>query len=211
MDEPDSSSKSSTSSRNCLTCLTILILFAIILPIGILYLREQARLNLERQRSEWRRKWRDDVKNGNTQATVMDSLLLPMLAKDPECVANVRSLYFSMVNIAPEDAENVASLTNVKDIGFYDTSGADIVLKHARDLPIESLFIEGSHVSHDSLRALSEFPMLKKVHFDQVMDPDEIAILKALPSGISVEVPYQLVNEPGARNRGEQTDEREPE
>ena len=52
-----------------------------------------------------------------------------------------------MVNIDPEDAENVACLTNVKDIGFYDTSGADIVLKHASGLPIESLFFEVSHVS----------------------------------------------------------------
>lgn len=191
MDNSDFSSKSTTSSRNCLTCLTILILFAVALPIGISYLRKQARLNLERQRADWRQKVFDDVKKGGTQATVMDSLLLPMLAKSPECVANVRSLSFSMVTIDPDDAENVASLTNVTDIGFYDTSGADVVLNHASSLPIESLFFEVSRVSHDSLRALSEFPKLKKVHFEQVMDPDEIAILKALPSGIAVEIPYR--------------------
>lgn len=194
-----------------MTCLTILILLAIGLPLGISYLRRQARLNLERQRAEWRQKCFDDVKNGDTQAMVMDSLLLPMLAQDPECVANVRSLYFSMVNIDSTVAQNVASLTNVEDIGFYDTSGADIVLRHARRLPIESLFFEVSHVSHDSLRALSEFPKLKKVHFEQVMAPDEIAILKALPSGIVVEVPYLSENEPGAGDRGEQWDESELE
>jgi len=122
VDEKDSPSKSNRSSRNWLTCLAILALLAITLALGITYLREQSRLRLERQRAEWRQKRFNDVKNGGTQATVMDSLLLPMLANDPECVANVRSLYFSMVEIDPEEAENVVRLTNVNDIGFYEKS-----------------------------------------------------------------------------------------
>jgi len=204
MAETNSIAKSNLLSRNCLIFLVILILVAIALPLGISYLREQSRLELERLRAEWRQKWFDHVKKGHTQATVMDSLLLPMLANDPECVAKVQSLYFSMVNVDPEDAKNVARLTNVQDIGFYDTSGADVVLKHARGLPISSLFFEGSHLSHDSLRALSEFPKLKKVHFEHVMPLDEVAILKALPSRIFVEIPYPSESEPGARNSGEQ-------
>ena len=42
------------------------------------------------------------------------------------------------------------------------------------------------------------------------MDPDDITILKALPSRIAVEISYPPENELGAGNRGEPTDEREP-
>jgi hypothetical protein len=187
------------------------VLLAIALPFAVSYLLEQSRLNIERRRAQWRQKWFDDVKNGDTQAMVMDSELLPMLANDPECVANLESLYFSCVTIAPEDAKHVARLTNVKDIGFYDTSGADVILDHAGGLPIESLFFECSPVSHDSLRALSEFSKLQKVHFEQGMSPDEIAILKELRPEIVVEIPYPSESEPGSGNRGQQPGEPDSE
>lgn len=204
MGDADSSSKSNRSSRSCLTCLAVLVLLAIALPLGISYLREQSRLAVERRQAEWRQKWFDDVKNGDAQVSVMDPLLLPMLANDADCVANLEYLHFAMVDIKPEDAKHVARLTNVKKIGFYDTRGADSVLKHARDLPIESLFFEIARLSGDSLRSLSDFPKLTKVHFEHVMYPDEIAILKTLRSDIAVEVPYPSENEPGGGNHGEQ-------
>ena len=212
MDAPDSSSKPNRSLRGCLLCLAVLVTLAIVLPLGISHLREQSRLAIARRRAEWRQKAFDEAKNDvRAQVVVMDPLLLPMLSSDADCVANTEDLVFSMVDIQPEDAEHVARLTNIKRLGFYDSRGADVVLQHARDLPIESLYFEMAHLSPDSLRSLSNFPKLTKVHFEHVMDPDEIAILKTLRSDIAVEIPYPLENEPGGGNDGEPTDEREPD
>ena len=203
MDAPESSPEPNRSSQSFLTYLVVLVLLAIALPLGISYLREQSRVAIERRQAEWRQKSFDDVKNGDTQVSVMDPMLLPMLAGDEDCVANLEHLHFSMVDIKPEDAIHVAHLTNVKDMGFYDTRGADFVLKHARALPIKSMFFEMARLSADSLRSLSGFPNLTKVHFEQGMDPDEFAILKTLRSDIVVETPYPFENEPSGGNRGE--------
>ena len=136
----------------------------------------------------------------------MDSRLLPMLANDPECVANTRTLCFSMVRIAPEDARYVARLANVKDIVFYDCTSADAVLEHACSLPIESLFFEGASVSPDSLRNLSNFPKLTNVHFEWELHPDDIVILKTLPSHITVEFPPPTENAPEGQPKAEKVD-----
>ena len=182
--------------RDCLTCLTTALALAIAAPFGIRYLHEQSRVALERQQAAWRQKWFSEVKNGKCHVVVSDMRLLPMLAADSDCVANLVDVTFSMVNIEPADAKDISRLSNVQSIGFYDTRGAEHVLEHARGLPIEKLFFECASVPDDSLRRLSEFPGLKQVHFEQVMEPDEIAILKTLPPRISVQIPDPAENGP---------------
>lgn len=137
----------------------------------------------------WREQSFNDVKNGDSHVLVTVPGLLPMLANDVDCVANLEIINFSN-EITPEDAEHVARLINVKQLSFYDARGADYVLEHAHNLPIEELFFEVSGVSDESLRSLLDFPKLKKVQFEQMMSPDEIAILKQLRPEIEVEYPH---------------------
>ncbi len=210
MADTDSPVESTSSSRGCMTCIILAVAFLIAVPFGALYLSEQERIAIERLRAQWRQEWFNRVKNGDNLARVSDPLLLPMLANDPDCVANLEELFFDMVEITPNDATYVSRLTNVKSIEFYDTRGMDYVLQHSRDLPIETFYFYTATLSDATLRSLSEFPKLKKVQFEREMHPDEIAILKTLPSHIVVEIPYPAKDEPAIEDRDEQTYEPEP-
>lgn len=184
--------------------------FVGLLVIGIPLLREQQRLSFERQKEEWRQNAFDRVKHGDHRVSIMDPKLLPMLANDADCVANLNELNFSMTAITNEDAQFVSRLSNVQTLYFYDTRGADLVLENARDLPISKMGFEMARLTKDSLRTLSDFPELTDVHFEHVMYPDEIAILKTLPSRIKVHIPYPAENEPGFKERGEPSDGPQP-
>lgn len=177
-----------------------------LIVVGIPYLREQQRLHWERQNAERRQDVYERVKHGDTRAFIMDSKLLPMLARDADCVANLKELDFSMTEVALDDARYVAQLKNVETLFFYDTHGADLVLDNARDLPITKMGFEMARLSKDSLRKLSDFPDLTDVHFEHVMYPNEIAILETLPPRITVRIPYPAENEPGFKERGEPAD-----
>ena len=174
-------------SRGCASCLTAIVALTVLLPLAILYSRQHARLESERQRAEWRQKWFSTVKQGDHKVSVLDAQLLPMLAEDNDCVKNLKELCFAMVEITPEHAAHVSRLANLRSIHFYDTRGADYVLAHSRNLPIEELSFDSTPVSHDSLRIVTELPCLKKLYFGYELGPDELVILQALPPGVAVE------------------------
>jgi predicted ATP-grasp superfamily ATP-dependent carboligase len=190
-------------SRGCLTILIATLAFVVLLVIGVPFLRERQRLYFEQQKADWRQREFDRVKNGDDHASIMDSKILPMLASDAECITNLRELDFSMAEITADDAQHVSKLAKVESLFFYDTRGADFVLENARDLPIKRMGFDMARLSPDSLRALSGFPDLTDVHFEHVMFPNEIAILKELPSRIKVSIPHPAENEPGFKERGE--------
>lgn len=164
--------------RTCIGCLVI-----VFVALGILFGFVRPRMQ-ERSRQEWakaqavrRQEWVDRVKSGWTHVNISDPELLRQLATDDECVRNVAELHFGMVDIPPEAAVHVALFANVKSIGFYSTQGADLVLSHARHLPIETLHFEVTHVSDESLRNLSEFAHLKEIYFsNELKSLDEILL-----------------------------------
>ena len=119
-----------------------------------------------------------------------------MLANDTDCVNNIEELHFDMVTIAPTDAEHVAKFANVRSIGFYDSRGADYVLKHSRSLPIEEMHFEMARLSEETLRSLKNFSSLKEVRFEHVLYPNEIKILKSLPPQITVHITFPSEDEP---------------
>lgn len=186
--------------------LVVSLAFVGLLVIGITFQREKQRLSFERQRTQWRQGSFDRVKRGDQFALIMDSKLLPMLANDADCIANLSGLSFSMTQITDEDARFVSQLSNVQTLSFYDTRGADLVLENARDLPITQMGFDMSRLYKDSLRTLSQFPDLSKLHFGHVMYPSEIAILKTLPPRITVHIPYPAEKEPWFIERGKPSD-----
>lgn len=193
-------------NRGRFAILMVTLAFVVLLVIGIPYVREQQRLSFEQQKADWRQRAFDRVKNGDYRAWIMDSKILPMLASDADCVTNLKELDFSMTEITADDARHVSKMRNVQTLFFYDMRGADLVLEHSRDLPIKKMGFEMARLSKDSLRALSGFPDLTNVHFEHVMFPNEITILKELPSRINVNIPYPAENEPGFKERGEPSD-----
>jgi hypothetical protein len=183
--------------RGFLIFIVVSAAFVTLLAVGVLYLQERQRLFLEREEARWRQEAFDRVKSGEHRVTIMDPILLSMLADDAECVANLEELCFSMTKITPEESRYVSKLANVTSLFFYDTEGADFVLENARSLPIKNMGFEMARLSNDSLLALSDFPALSNVRFEHVMYADEIALLKTLPARITVHIPYPAENEPG--------------
>jgi hypothetical protein len=206
MTETNASESQTLLSRGCLVALIALLVFAGLVVAGVPYLREKQRISFERQKAEWRQDAFERVKNGDTRVSIMDPKLLPMLARDADCVANLTELNFSMTEITADDAAFVAQLKNVHSLYFYDTHAAERVLRNARNLPIKKLGFEMDRLSKDSLRMLPEFPELNEVHFEHVMYPNEVAILATFPPRINVRIPYPAENEPGFKERGEPAD-----
>ncbi|HSG69559.1 MAG TPA: hypothetical protein VLA12_04045, partial [Planctomycetaceae bacterium] len=91
------------------------IVFAILLAFELPRMRERDRLLREQSNAYWREQSFNDVKNGDSHVVVTVPGLLPMLANDVDCVANLEIINFSN-QITPEDAEHVARLINVKQL-----------------------------------------------------------------------------------------------
>jgi hypothetical protein len=160
------------------------------LAYAVTQMRNNAKLNLERQQAEWRQNLFDRVKQGNSSALVMDSKLLPMLANDADCRQIVTNLDFASTNIDPGDARFVAQLKNVTSITFYCTTGTKDLLSAAQQLPIDSLYFEMPDLPVEAYLMLKEFPQLKKVRFEHVMDDEWVERLESeLPNAI-VDAPY---------------------
>ena len=190
---PDSASR---PLRQGLGCATIAALICGAVLLATRYAREQSRLAFEREQAQRRQEAFEKVRSGDHNIFVDDAELLQMLANDAECVKNLTEVVFFMADLTPEYAEHIARLTNVRSIGFYDTDGADYILQHAGELPIEELSFETTPLSDDSLRNLSKFSKLREVHFEQVLDRDAIAILETLRPEVAVRIPYPEDKEP---------------
>ncbi len=182
-------------ARGCLIGLLVAIGITSLIWCGIQYVNQQSDLALERHRAERRQREFQKIKNGNSHAHIMDARLLTLLAEDRDCLNNIEELHFDMVTITPVDAEYVAKFTNVRSLGFYDSHGADHVLKHSHSLPIEEMYFEMTRLSEESLKSLKDFTRLKEVRFEHVMYPNEVKILKSLPLQITVRIPFPSEDE----------------
>ena len=188
MTQDDTHSDSPGQSRGCVWWFAAIGTLAVILPFAARYHRERDRVEAERLRAERRAESIDRVKRGDDSVSVLDPQLLPMLADDRDCIDNLHSLWFAMVEITPEDASYVSRLVNLRSISFYETRGADFVLTQSRHLQLEELSFVKTALSQDSLRILTELSCLKRVLLGYELEPDELAILRALPPGVTLEI-----------------------
>ncbi len=189
--------KTSKSLVRVFGCLGIIVSIGGVLAFGLIQLRQQVRLSFERSRQEWRQKSFDSVKRGDPSALVMDSKLLPMLANDAECKKTVTRLDFASTEIAVSDASSVAELPNVSSMTFYCTRGTKDLLLAARTLPVTNLYFEMPDLSPESYLMLKDFPHLKKVRFEHVMDDEWIDRLKSEMPNVMIDAPFPRSNEPG--------------
>jgi hypothetical protein len=193
----DAKSYQSNSFAGVFGCLSIVLIFGGILAFGIILLREQARLSFERSKQQWRQKEFDSVKRGDSSALVMDSKLLPMLATDSDCQKNVTRLDFASTEIDSDDALYIAELPNITSMTFYCTQGTKHALHAASKLPITDLFFEMPDLPVESYLMLKDFPHLKKVRFEQVMEDEWIERLKSELPSVNIDTPYPRSQEPG--------------
>ncbi len=153
--------RKSNSLRSLLGCLGVIVILGFGIPWGLNFVREQSRLSLERFKKELRQRTFDDVKQGDTSASIMDSKLLPMLAEDTDCRSIVTRLDFSSTTIDPSEAVFVGELSNVTSMTFYCTRGTEDLLTAAEKLPITELYFELTDLSDDSFMVLKRFPPIE--------------------------------------------------
>lgn len=193
----DAKSDQSNSFVRVLGCLGIVLVLGGFLAFGLTLLREEARLSFERSKQEWRQKQFDSVKRGDSSALVMDSKLLPMLATDSDCQKNVTRLDFASTKIDSADALYIAELPNVTSMTFYCTHGTKRALRAASKLPNTDLYFELPDLPVESYLKLKDFPHLKKVRFEQVMEDEWIERLKSELPSVNIDTPYPRSQEPG--------------
>jgi hypothetical protein len=192
----DAKSDHSNSFVRVFGCLSVVLILGGILAVGIIQLREEARLSFERSKQQWRQKEFDSVKRGDSSALVMDSKLLPMLATDSDCQKNVTRLDFASTEIDSDDALYIAELPNITSMTFYCTQGTKHALRAAGKLPITDLYFEMPDLPVESYLMLKDFPHLKKVRFEQVMEDEWIERLKSELQGVNIDTPFPRSQEP---------------
>lgn len=165
-------------------------IFFIGFAYAVSFARKQAQLQSQRQRAEWRQKAFELVKSGDEKAWVMDSKLLPMLASDPDCRQIVKRLEFTSTDIDATDSQAISELTNVSSMMFYCTRGTKDLLLAARTLPIDYIYFEMPDLRSEEYLILKEFPSLKHVRFEHVMDDEWIKRLESELTGVAIDAPF---------------------
>jgi hypothetical protein len=137
-----------------------------------------------------------DAKAGRAQVTIDDAETLEMLARDPQCVANVTSVIFVMADLNDARFGRLKDLRNVTEVGFYECENVDNVLSVASEMgTVEELYFEVTRLSDESIQTLTKFPKLKKVRFEQVVADDTIDDLNKLLPNVDIETPYPASGE----------------
>ncbi len=167
------------------------------------HLRQQSQYSLERKRQEIRDAEFEAVRQGDSSALVMDSRLLPMLAGNAECRKHVTSLTFAETEIDAADAPFVAQLSGVTSMTFYCTRGTQDLLLAARSLPVAELSFESPDLRPESYLILKDFPNLKRLRFEQVMDDAWIDRLKMEMPGVTIDAPYPASEQNLANQTGD--------
>jgi|GEM_PF-3022541 len=178
-------------------CVSLFCIVVAALIFAVLRIQHVANRNLDRRQAESQQREFDRVKQGDSSALVMDSKLLSMLANDAECRQIVTSLIFASTNIDASDAKYVAELHKVTSMTFYCTRGTRELLLAARSLPIAEIYFEGPDLTDESYLILKDFPQLKKVQFEQIMEGEWIDRLKSELPHVIFEAPFPLSEEQG--------------
>jgi hypothetical protein len=196
MDEPKIKSMES-KGRGCLVLASVGLGFVILMAILIPIAREMSRRDFERSRSELRMRMFSQVKNGDdgSRVFIFDLLQIEMLANDADCVANLKMLHFSSVDLSNPLVSAAGKLTNVRTIYFYDSYNPENLFLAMKGLPsVEEVQFETSHIPDNTATLLTGFPNLKKVGIDgQILQRPKKSILEKHYQGLSWNLQRPLV------------------
>lgn len=160
--------------------------FLIVLAIGFVSYRIQNSA-IKRQAKEHRHGTIEDVRAGKRSVVVKNGKLIEMLADDKQCVSTVESLTFFIADLNEPGFHRVGEFQNLTDVGFYSCDNIDSVINTIKECEkIETLYFETSSYSDVTLDCLAEFPALKQVHFEEVLNDQEMAQLIEMLPGVEI-------------------------
>jgi hypothetical protein len=194
MDAPTTKTRSQKKTRllGCLTAIVSLLALSGLLVVWGHYERQRSRAEFERHRQRFQETEFARIKSGDSQATVYGPELILMLTSDAQCIKNVTFLYFFMTDLSDARYSSTRRLVNVRGIGFYDCTSADILLEAIAGMPsIESLSFEGTGVSNSGIHSFATFPNLRITRFQDVMEQRTIDLVKETVPRVNIEAPYR--------------------
>jgi hypothetical protein len=107
------------------------------------------------------------VKAGGSGCLVIDPLGIEMLASDEQCIANLKYLHFTSVDLSDPRYESVTKLKNLRTIEFYDCHNDDKLLAAMQGMPsVEEMEFDSMRESAERERLLKTFPNLKTVTYE---------------------------------------------
>lgn len=186
----DKSAKAGKPASGCqIIAIGTVVFVAGLVGFVVLYIKsEQAAA--ARQRAASRASIVASVKSGRSETHIWDLEVLPLLADDADCRANLTSVWFDMTFVddpADPRLDRIGELTKLQTIGFYDCRDTDRILWAAKDLPaLESLTFRGAAISERGTQALSAMPNLKNLDFQQIMSQPDIDRLRELLPNVEI-------------------------
>ena len=109
----------------------------------------------------------NEVKEGVSGCLVIDPLVIEMLARDEQCIANLHYLNFVDVDLSDPRYEAVAKLKNLRILEFYNCHNDEKLLNAMHGmLSVEEMEFDSMRESEERERLLKTFPNLKKVTYE---------------------------------------------
>lgn len=133
-----------------------------------------------------------EVKAGSdgSRMSVDSPILVEMLANDPDCIANLTTLQFSMAELDDPRIASINKLTNLESLSFYCCRDMDAVAMAIEGMPsVESLWCEGERFTAAGVKSLATLPNLKRVEFTWHVEPAYEEMLRSTLPGVEIVLP----------------------
>jgi hypothetical protein len=171
--------------RGCLLSLAVAIIAAVGIVADLKAKQRCAEAERQERESQRRAEFVRAVQRGNDGSTIFFSepMLAEELARDADCVANLRRANFFMADLSDPRYGKVRQLVNVREFSFYSCGGVDQLLRNVQGMPlVERIVFEPFQLAEADLQILSSFPNLKQVRLNHVVDVSYLTSLqKAAP------------------------------
>lgn len=137
-----------------------------------------AKERLQRDQKEF-----DKVKAGSAEVSVFSPDLIVMLANDPDCIRNLKSVRLCFDDLSTPGYEQLHKLSNVHYISFDESRGVDTILPVVKDMPsVDSLYFYVVAMTDNIQSQLAAIPTLKKVRHGSIERKDAEALARKLPN-----------------------------
>lgn len=153
---------------------------------------EREREEFEKRQTARRQDYVAEVKAGDdgSRISVDSPILVEMLANDPDCIANLTTLNFSMAELDDPQISSINKLTNLKSLGFYCCRDMDAVALAIEGMPsVESIWCEGEYFTATGVKSLATLPNLTRVEFAWGVDPAYEQLLRSTLPNVEIKLP----------------------